>query len=95
MREQVQCTSSFRDPMDLALSIVRVRVPPTVPDYGTISLKRRRSSSLDRLCSVFVPFSAVSVACFHRNDREANSQEFVSSTRSVVSGKSRKAFPVK
>lgn len=107
MREQVQRASSFRDSVDLTLPDRTC----TCTAYGaglwndtaeTTEIEFPRSTrSLARLPPrrVFIPFSAVSVACFDPAVREVNSQEFISSVLSlalsVVSEWSRKAFPVK
>lgn len=67
MLEQVRCTSSWIHRRRWR-EVVRVRVPPTVPDRGTIPLKRREiertRSGSPRARVLFIPFSAVSVACF-------------------------------
>lgn len=49
MCKQVQCISSSRARVHTCVNACSIRIPPTVPSYGTIPLKRWRSSSSDRL----------------------------------------------
>ena len=92
MLEQVRCTSSWwtRIHRRRWREVVRVRVPPTVPDRGndTAETTRDRENSIGfaaraRVCC-FVPFSAVSVACFDSNSHELAFRRLVPSSAQQV-----------